>query len=73
MTTNVLILKHSNEISILSFTSFLDDVQSHTEEADRGEVSHMSELVLWSIYPACCGSQREQNLTSGSDLQHVSA
>lgn len=72
MTPNALILKHSNEISILSFNSFLDSVQSHTEEADR-EVSHMSELVPWSIYPACCGSQREQNLTSGSDLQHVSA
>lgn len=72
MTTNILILKHSNEISILSLNSFLDYVQSHTEEAER-EKAHISELVLWPTYPACWGSLTEENLTSGSDLWHVSA
>lgn len=51
----ILILKHSNEISILSLNSFLDYVQSHIEETER-EKAHISELVLWPTYPACHGS-----------------
>lgn len=58
MTTKTHILRHSNEVSMLSFNSF-SGLCSEFYWGGRGkEKAHFREQMLWFIHPACWSLQR---------------
>lgn len=68
VTTNTHILKHSNEGSILSFNSF-SGLGSESYRGGRGKRRLTLGSRCFGPFILLAENQREQNLTSGSDLQ----